>query len=247
MAAQLSDMRNGRARRFSPVGAEIHPEVADALHMGYDCPVERPTSVSHEVTEDGWVVLTFLARRDPPGRVPVLDGLPTGWPELEPVRVVGSLAVHYRRKDPDDPHSPLDTPDQVALYLPEGVTATAVRRFAWSRWLGVTDAVARHPSDSSWTQPGAEPPTPAGSLHRALFAELGYRVNLRGRPGRRGHPEDFYRDIADRYRQLTIRGVRNPTKTIAEERKYSRNTVAGWVRRARQLGYLPPARRGRAG
>ena len=29
--------------------------------------------------------------------------------------------------------------------------------------------------------------------------------------------------------------------------RYDRDTVAGWVRRARALGFLPPARRGKAG
>ena len=46
---------------------------------------------------------------------------------------------------------------------------------------------------------------------------------------------------------LRAEGARDPTARIAREMVYSRNTVAGWVRRARELGLLPPARRGRAG
>jgi hypothetical protein len=207
-----------------------------------------PSAVSHEVTEDGWVVLTFLASPEPPGTVPIgrLHFFETGPPE--PPRVLGSLAVHYGRTDPDDPSSPLERADRVSLYLPEGITAATLRRFAWSRWLEVADAIARSGGDlgpPNWW--GPEPGTAGAKLLKAVFAQQGLRVNLRKRPGRKGHPREFYEEVAGRYLELRRRGERAPTKKIAEERQYSRNTVAGWVRKARQLGLLPPARRGRAG
>lgn len=43
----------------------------------------------------------------------------------------------------------------------------------------------------------------------------------------------------------TAEGVTNPTATIAAERFANHNTVAGWLRGARERGYLPPGRRGR--
>lgn len=212
--------------------------------------MEPPTAISHEVTEDGWVVLSFLssAARD---RHWVEGQLSDPLP-VDPARVVGSLGVRYRKQDPDDPASTLTVSEQVSLYLPQGITPTSIRRFAWSRWLDVADAIARakepeegpHPS---WfeSQPAAS--SPPGKLKRATYAEHGVQVHLRRRPGRKGHPPEFYQEIANHYQELRRSGVRSPTKTIAEQMHYSRDTVAGWVRRARELGFLTPARRGRPG
>lgn len=212
--------------------------------------MEPPTAVSHQVTDDGWVVLSFLASA-PRDRHSFERQLwdPSG---LEPAQVVGSLGVRYRRQDPDDPGSPLTVPEQVSLYLAEGITPTSIRRFAWSRWLDVADAIARaeepekgaHPS---WFESQPAAGSPGGKLKRAIHAEHGFKVNLRRRPGRKGHPPEFYQEIANRYQELRRSGVRSPTKTIAEQMRYSRDTVAGWVRRARELGLLTPARRGRPG
>lgn len=121
-----------------------------------------------------------------------------------------------------------------ALHAPEGLSASELSRFPWSRWLGVADANARLRNQF----------TIAG---RDAAAAIGGEAVLATRPGRRGHPVSHYRDIARRYLDLTSAGHSNPTQQIAEERDYSRNTVAGWVRHARTLGFLPPARKGRAG
>jgi hypothetical protein len=60
------------------------------------------------------------------------------------------------------------------------------------------------------------------------------------RPGRKGHPRSFYERIAARYTAL-LPEVRSPTRRIAAEEFVSVNTAAGWIRKARGLGLLPPA------
>ena len=66
-------------------------------------------------------------------------------------------------------------------------------------------------------------------------------------PGRKGHPDDFYRDVACRYLELRAQGKTNPTTLIARDDLVSRDTVSDWVKGARERGYLPPGLRGRAG
>jgi hypothetical protein len=234
---------------FLPETAEIHSVLALLLRFTYGEAVERPSAVDHQVTEDGWVILTFM-NSDPPGRVPHLRHQPWEPSGQVPARVVGQLGVHFAREDPDDPSSPLGAMDQVDLYLPGGLTPTDIRRFPWARWLEVADVMARLPDpqgDPSWFQPEPRASTAGGKLKRAIYAEAGVKINLRGRPGRTGHGSEFYEEVAKRYTELMKAGVRSPTKTIAQERNYSRDTVAGWVRRARELNYLPKARKGRAG
>lgn len=65
----------------------------------------------------------------------------------------------------------------------------------------------------------------------------------------RGHPrgrpplsEQFYATVAADYRAHCAAGSRRPSAAVAAERGANVNTVAGWVRRARQRGYLPPGR-----
>ena len=71
-----------------------------------------------------------------------------------------------------------------------------------------------------------------------------------GESRRRGRPSlgpAHYAEVAQRYTALSEQGERAPVAVIAEESGYNRNTVAGWVRRAREMGFLAPPRRGRAG
>ena len=201
--------------------------------------------VHHALTDDGAVVLSFL-----------------GVPWHQPVRlrsrfapdatkdVVGTLAVWFSREDPADPTSVPHQVEEVSLCLAGGLTPTDLQRFPWSRWLSVADAIARAgdriSQDSWWSERGDDPDTAAGKIQKALIADLDIPIRRR-RPGRKGHPPEFYEEVAKRYLELRVAGARNPTARIASERVYSRNTVAGWVKRARELGYLPPGRRGRAG
>ena len=62
------------------------------------------------------------------------------------------------------------------------------------------------------------------------------------RPGRAGRGDAFYAGIARDYMALRQEGSLKPTAELAKRLEVSRNTMAGWVRRARQRGLLPEAR-----
>jgi hypothetical protein len=137
----------------------------------------------------------------------------------------------------------------VKLQLTEPLTATKLQRFPWKRMLAVADSGLRAlwmpedgaVSDASWQ-----------ALHQAFGEEFANPAGLppKRRPGRKGHPDEFYRAVADAYTSLVSNGVTNPTTRIAqlsEQFGYNRSTVAGWVSTARKKGYLPPGRRGRPG
>lgn len=113
------------------------------------------------------------------------------------------------------------------------LTPTELQRFPWRRWMDVADAIARS----------------GGKDYRKVRPAVRKDKGLPpARPGRAGHDRSHYERVAQRYEQLRQAGnVSNPTAKIADEWGYSRNTVAGWVRRCRELELLPPGRRGRAG
>ena len=135
----------------------------------------------------------------------------------------------------------------VRLTSARPLTPSGLQRFAWKRWLTVADAFHRWASadlDDPWSPESIE-------VDDAMdFAAKGRRLRRQKvvrRPGRRGHPESHYREVAQRYKELRAAGVANPTETIARERNVNRNTVAGWLRTTRQRGFLLPARPGRPG
>lgn len=139
------------------------------------------------------------------------------------------------------------------------VPPTAISRFPWARWVTAAETVLR--------QHGLEPPLvqledgtfeegPAAlrvaEMLPAIIEALREMPPRPAKPGRRGIPTDFYEAIATRYSAHVAAGKRHPVQAITDEetaagRPVSRGTVASWVRRARQLGLLPPAKRGRAG
>ena len=155
----------------------------------------------------------------------------------------GELTVWYA----DEPGGQVAT---VRLSLPEGLRPSTLSRFPWARWMAVASAGARYPgppgSDAAETDlPGAVNLLAAVEAARRQGASPG--THRQRRAGRRPLPEGHYADVAKRYAELRLQGTRNPTATIAAERAVNRNTVAGWLRGARQRGYLPPAQPGKAG
>jgi hypothetical protein len=136
----------------------------------------------------------------------------------------------------------------VRLSLPDGLQPSTLSRFAWARWLAVADSAARMFSSPDLLDEGSPKSRRlTDAVEAARDGRRPPRGEEGGRPGRRGHPDGHYADVAKRYAELAGRGVRNPTATIAEEESVNRNTVAGWLRGARQRGYLPKARPGKAG
>jgi hypothetical protein len=59
-------------------------------------------------------------------------------------------------------------------------------------------------------------------------------------------PDDFYEKVAIAYERLSVRSNR-PAAEIHEAVGVPLTTVHRWVKRARQLGYLPPGQKGRRG
>jgi hypothetical protein len=120
-----------------------------------------------------------------------------------------------------------------------------MRRLPWNQWFRDADWILRSRLADGVT----------GTLDVDDISLLGARWDDKGkpiepplrRPGRRGHPAAFYREVADRYQAFMAAGKTDPTARLAKERQQSRATVAGWVGKARRLGYLPPARPGRPG
>jgi len=147
---------------------------------------------------------------------------------------------------------------EVRISLPGPMTPSRLQRFPWARCLRVVEAFVRNPGPlyppvgpdqrkareayhAEWGQVAAE-------IDQAINEAMhGQKPKVKRRPGRHGHPPEHYERVADAYKVLIATGEPAPNKRIADDWGYSRNTVAGWVRKARQLGYLPPARRGRAG
>jgi hypothetical protein len=139
----------------------------------------------------------------------------------------------------------------VRLTDPEGLTATALQRFPWARWLTVADGALRTFSSPYGQLDGLRILAALEHderLERALSGErLRPRPDPSRRPGRAGHPNRFYAEIARDYTALRQQGSLRPTADLAKQRRVSRDTMAGWVRRARERGLLPEARGNRPG
>jgi hypothetical protein len=66
------------------------------------------------------------------------------------------------------------------------------------------------------------------------------------RPIPGGENDSFYRQFADRYRQV-VTETHAPAPVLAEEYDARPDTVRRWVHTARNKGFLPPGRKGIAG
>ena len=134
-----------------------------------------------------------------------------------------------------------DDGDIVGVQLVKpGLTGTELARFPWSRWIGAATHFRK--AHLSMTDEAAGFELANGALAAGLHEKRQQR-----RPGRGGHPPEFYEALAERYSALVAAGVSNPVQTLTDEavgrgEHVSRNTVATWIKRARSLGLLPPVR-----
>lgn len=60
----------------------------------------------------------------------------------------------------------------------------------------------------------------------------------RARPGRRGYPDDHYREVAKAYRQAKRQHPRAPVRALMEELHVSEPTAHRWLRTATAKGFL---------
>ncbi len=143
------------------------------------------------------------------------------------------IEIRFDRRAPDRPVA-------VTVTAAAGLRPSDLRRLPWHSWFWFADLAQRELTSSG-----------DGVIELAdaavAFADPQAPPAAPQRPGRRGHTEEHYQHIAQRYTQLVASGARNPTATLAKERGVSRDTAAGWVSGARKRGHLPPARPGRAG
>jgi hypothetical protein len=87
---------------------------------------------------------------------------------------------------------------------------------------------------------------PGGSFYIRGFRSGGQP--RRGGPGRRGHPNSYYAEIAARYVAIVAKGSRTPIADLAQELFLTSDYVRDLVATARKRGLLTrPSRRGRAG
>ena len=124
-----------------------------------------------------------------------------------------------------------DLPASVSVEPPGALTSEFLRRFPWGRWIRTAEALWRTSEETEGLS----------VVQHALASQQPPR-----RPGRTGYPDEHWEAVAAAYRDLAATGQKNPTALIAELWDIPRNTAAGWVRRCRGLGLLPPARPGRA-
>jgi hypothetical protein len=146
----------------------------------------------------------------PGGEVVVrLDLVHREVPVTGPVRMA-KLVVRYQ--------SPESHAYSVTLVGYGSDVRRTLSRFPWATWLAVANTVRRNLDNGGDGSPAKRPD--------------------RGRPGRAGHGNTFYSDVARRYLELRDAGSRKATQTIADEAGVPRNTAAGWIRRAREKGFL---------
>ncbi len=100
-------------------------------------------------------------------------------------------------------------------------------------------------------QPSPPPPDPTMESLRRRYE--GLRRDLPPPPERTPlrrptgmSPDEFYPLVAEAYAEYAQR-TRAPAKEIAAEADVPVTTAHRWIREARRRGFLPPARRGRAG
>jgi hypothetical protein len=60
------------------------------------------------------------------------------------------------------------------------------------------------------------------------------------RPGRRGYPDQHYREVAKAYTRAARQHPRAPIQALMKELHATEPTVHRWLRTARERGYLPP-------
>ena len=91
----------------------------------------------------------------------------------------------------------------------------------------------------------AEPATDIRESFRGSKPGYGPRVRLERPPGKR-LGDDFYRQVAAAYLDAVSRGLK-PRKALQKDTDAAQDTVAGWIKRAREKGYLPRAAPGKVG
>jgi len=73
-----------------------------------------------------------------------------------------------------------------------------------------------------------------------------WEASRTGRPGPKGWGGEHFADVAELYHREAAVG-RKPTQAVASHWQVSKSAAAKWVARAREMGLLPPAQKGKPG
>ncbi|EWT05058.1 hypothetical protein N864_07625 [Intrasporangium chromatireducens Q5-1] len=82
---------------------------------------------------------------------------------------------------------------------------------------------------------------------RRAIAGAPESLTLKRNPGPKGHPDKHFQQVAEMYRRALEESPRAPIVWLTKELHADRSTVARWLRRARDKGFLGEATPGRAG
>ncbi|MGH2462706.1 MAG: hypothetical protein ACRDFZ_03660 [Candidatus Limnocylindria bacterium] len=127
------------------------------------------------------------------------------------------------------------------LRAPDGtaITAAALRRFP----IGELMARARRAqlALNQWVA-RAMP----GRREEAIALATAWEQAHAGRSGPKGYGVEHFAEVATIYQREAVLGNR-PTQAVANHFVVSKSAAAKWVARARTMGLLPPARKGKAG
>lgn len=176
------------------------------------------------------------------------------WTEQEDLDSTMDLVVEFRRQGPQI----VGVASAQLIATSDVLDIGEISRFPWNRWLRVArlhaeaeTALVRGEASDKWlTTEEKAPDTPRGrraNLATEAAKRASGAIGAAPRPGRHGHGQDFYKEVADRWRELVLSGDKAPARTIATERNFSVNTVNGWLRRARQIGLSVPSMRASKG
>lgn len=123
------------------------------------------------------------------------------------------------------------------------ITAQALRRIPVAELTDSFTRTARRLAESG---------DPLAAALAEQMRAPGYR-GPRAHPGRRGLGDEYYRHVAELYREAVRRDPREPTKTLAgwlarrERREIPMSTVRRWLQEARRRGFLGDSLTGKAG
>lgn len=127
----------------------------------------------------------------------------------------------------------------------KSLTGSELNRFAWTRWLKAAQTIDDMSAPSGITSGEV---TARIDAFREEWTRYDEDIQAAiGHPGRGGHGDAHYKLIAKLYQRLVEEGEPHPIKSIATRYGANRNTVSGWIQRARRHGYLPEGKTGKAG
>ena len=179
-----------------------------------------------------------------PFRLRLWFGVIGGRPSVVGVELWGTVPPVEGWQERSIPDAQIGAAD---IRLPLG--AELDRWVAFRRGLAVASLTPGFLAAVAKTWPDLEPLKPAQEAAFAASRRVA-EEHLQMYPNRRaGVPESLLRTVAEQYQVAVLEGSRAPAEAVAiyfEEigrPNVNNATVRGWIRKARQRGYLPPSRR----